>query len=125
MTSSNKELEGDGGWDEYSSELTSGVGGASPTHSAGRASSNPAWLPFTYVSAVIPPMWIIHGTDDEIVPVESVDEFVNVLREKGAGDLTYLRVEGGNHGTAYEHHLDVTKPAMDAFFERTLKNVEN
>jgi len=72
--------------------------------------------------ANVPPTLIIHGTEDKIVPVESMDNFVEKLKEAGMEDITYIRIEGGNHGVAYEFHLDVTKPAMDAFFKRTLKN---
>ena len=33
----------------------------------------------------------------------------------------YLRVEGANHGVAYENNLDRSFRVMDGFFDRTLK----
>jgi dipeptidyl aminopeptidase/acylaminoacyl peptidase len=74
-----------------------------------------------YISAGLPPILIIHGSKDEIVPVESADDFVKKLKQAGNEDITYLKIEDGNHGVAYEFNLDLTRPAMDAFFERTLK----
>jgi acetyl esterase/lipase len=121
MSSDNKELEGDGGWDDYSSKVNAVVGGSTPTKAVPFASENNHYWPVGNISADLPSMLLIHGTEDEIVPVRSVDDFVDNLKKAGMEDITYLRIEGGNHGVAYEFDLDKTRPAMDAFFERTLK----
>lgn len=121
MSSDNKGLEGDGGWDDYSSKVHAVVGGSTPTRAVPFASENNHYWPVGNISADLPPMLLIHGTEDEIVPVRSVDDFVDNLKKAGMEDITYLRIEGGNHGVAYEFELDNTRPAMDAFFERTLK----
>jgi acetyl esterase/lipase len=114
-------LEGDGGWDNYSSMVNAVVAGSTPTQVLGRGLTNAKWVPMTYVSADVPPILLIQGTADRIVPVETVDEFVEALKKAGAKDVTYIRIEGGNHGVAYDQSLDVTKSAMDQFFERALK----
>lgn len=121
MSSDNKELEGDGGWDDYSSKVNAVVGGSTPTKAVPFASENNHYWPVGNISADLPPILLIHGTEDEIVPVRSVDDFVDNLKKAGMEDITYLRIEGGNHGVAYEFDLDKTRPAMDAFFKRTLK----
>lgn len=125
MSSSNKELEGDGGWNEYSSKVNAVAGGSTPTQIVPWVSDNKDFWPVSYIAADIPPTLIIHGTKDEIVPVEPVDEFVEALKQAGMEDITYLRIVDGNHGVAYEFKLDITRPVMDAFFERTLKNRED
>ncbi|MBN1154436.1 alpha/beta hydrolase [candidate division KSB1 bacterium] len=123
MTPNVDELEGDEQWYEYSSHLNAVVGGSTPTQIIQRPNlDNSAWWPVSYIAAGHPPMLLIHGTEDKIVPIEPMDEFVAKLKEAGMEDLTYLRIDGGNHGVAYEFNLDVTKPAMDEFFARTLKH---
>jgi dipeptidyl aminopeptidase/acylaminoacyl peptidase len=51
----------------------------------------------------------------------SVDDFVEKLKSAGAKDVSYVRIDGGNHGFVYEQYLDRTISAMDKFFERTLR----
>jgi len=116
-------LEGDGGWDEYSSMVNAVAGGSTPTQIGARHSDwgKPEWWPIGYISEDVPPMLLIHGVDDPIVKVELVDDFVEKLKAAGARDLTYIREEGAHHGIAYDQKLDITQPAMDAFFARTLR----
>jgi acetyl esterase/lipase len=114
-------LEGDGGASEFSSGLSCVVAASTPT-CYGRGGADPAWSPITYVGQPrLPPMLLIHGTEDRTVPIAGTDEFVEALKKAGHEDVTYLRVEGADHGVAYEHNLDQTFRAMDALFERTLK----
>jgi dipeptidyl aminopeptidase/acylaminoacyl peptidase len=74
------------------------------------------------VSGDGPPILLLHGTDDDVVSVESIDAFEAKLKEAGAKDISYVRVDGGNHGTAYEHFMSRTSQAMSEFFDRTLRN---
>jgi len=115
-------LEGDGGANEFSSKVTSVVAASTPTRYR-RNGADPAWSPTSYVNEKqLPPMLLIHGTADTTVPIAGTDEFVESLKQAGHNDVTYLRVEGANHGVAYEHDLDRTFRAMDEFFDRTLKD---
>lgn len=75
----------------------------------------------TYVSADAPSFLIIHDTADRTVSVRHSDEFSKALDEAGAKDVTYMRFdEGFGHGV-FTRNIEVTGPARQAFFERTLK----
>jgi acetyl esterase/lipase len=123
MSSDNKSLEGDGGWNEYSSKINAAVGGSTPTQiGAQRANWNkPEWWPIGYISKNTVPMLLIQGIQDPIVKVGLVDDFVAKMKEAGAPDLSYIRIEGGDHDVAYSDSLRITKPAMDEFFKKHLQ----
>ncbi len=114
-------MEGDGGWNKYPSSITAAAGGSTPTILPERFGDTQKYSPLNYVSSDAPPILLIHGTEDNIVSVESADTFVNKLKEVGAEDVTYLRIEGGDHGVAYEHYTERSADALDKFFWRTLK----
>ena len=67
-------------------------------------------------------MLLIQGIQDPIVKVDLVDDFVAKMKAAGAPDLSYIRIEGGDHDVAYSDSLRITKPAMDEFFKKYLKN---
>jgi acetyl esterase/lipase len=50
----------------------------------------------TFVRRDVPPIFVAHGTDDRIVPVDQSRELVRQLREVGA-DVDYLEVPGADH----------------------------
>jgi dipeptidyl aminopeptidase/acylaminoacyl peptidase len=72
------------------------------------------------MSANIPPTLLIHGDTDDAVAVGPVDDFYDKMKAIGA-PIEYVRIEGGDHGVAYEKKLEITKPAMDNFFKKHLK----
>ena len=123
MTPDSSEFEGDGcDWEGYSGRLNVVAAGAVPTVPGPRLQqwSRPEWWPIGYISGDAPSMLLMQGSADPIVNVEFVDEFVEELEEAGAPDVEYVRVDGGTHDVAYNQNLDVTRPAMEAFFARTL-----
>jgi dipeptidyl aminopeptidase/acylaminoacyl peptidase len=124
MSSDNKSLEGDGGWNEYSSKINAVVGGSTPTQIGDKRANwnKPEWWPIGYISKNTVPMLLIQGIQDPIVKVDLVDDFVAKMKEAGAPDLSYIRIEGGDHDVAYSDSLRITKPAMDEFFKKYLKN---
>ena len=124
MSSDNKSLEGDSGWNDYSSKINAVVGGSTPTQiGAKRANWNkPEWWPIGYISKNTVPMLLIQGIQDPIVKVDLVDDFVAKMKAAGSPDLSYIRIEGGDHDVAYSDSLRITKPAMDEFFDKHLKN---
>ena len=63
---------------------------------------------------------MIHGTADKTVNVEHSDRFSKALKEAGAEDVTYIRIEDAGHGV-FGQHSKQTAPAMEKFFARTLK----
>lgn len=114
-------LEGDGGWDEYSS-MVNVAGAGSPPTELGRdvEMAKKEWWPIGYISADHPPMFLIQGTEDPIVLPERTRDFVEKMRAAGATNLEYLEMEG-DHGIAYNGQLDVTAPALEEFFDKYLK----
>lgn len=69
--------------------------------------------PINYVSATSPPFLLIHGTDDNIVPIAQSERFCEKFRAVGAGCELY-RVEGGGHGVRAWQSMRLTdyKPFM-------------
>ncbi len=74
----------------------------------------------TYISADVPPLYLIHGVSDQKAPVSYVDNFVKALREAGTKDITYKRYADGTGHGAYVKHIEEARPAREAFFARTL-----
>lgn len=75
-----------------------------------------AMSPSSYVSARCPPMLLIHGDQDSIVPVEETQEFARMLAAAGV-DTTLKVLPGVGHG--WDESL--TKDDVVAFFKRTLR----
>lgn len=46
----------------------------------------------------LPPLFIVHGRDDVIVPVEGSRKFVGLVREKDADSKVVLTIRDGDHG---------------------------
>ncbi len=124
VSADNKSLEGDGGWNEYSSRINAVVGGSTPTQIiANRENWNkPEWWPIGYISKNMVPMLLIHGDQDPIVNVDLTDDFVRKMKATGDSDISFIRIVGGGHLVAYTDSLRITKPAMDDFFEKYLKS---
>ncbi|MGB0596584.1 MAG: alpha/beta fold hydrolase [Rubripirellula sp.] len=76
--------------------------------------------PITHASDQAPPFLIIHGTADKTVPVTQGDALHRTLREAGAKDVTYMKIEGAGHGV-FNQHNKRTEPAMREFFDRVLQ----
>ncbi|MEL6105233.1 MAG: alpha/beta hydrolase fold domain-containing protein [Planctomycetota bacterium] len=134
-------LEGDGPYQDYSSAIQAVVCSAPPTDLVnwdGKSEFDPRrgkrlfgtsdldeglelakkCSPVTYVKTGIP-FLVIHGTADRTVPVFQGDSFVEALKKVDA-DVTYIRVKGAGHGV-FGQASEKTGPAMEEFFERTLK----
>lgn len=126
-------LEGDGPYQEQSSLVQAVCASATPTDFslfpkarggsgdsvAGNAELAKKSSPITYVAKDAPPFLLVHGTADTTVNVKHGDTFVAALKEAGAKDVTYLRIEGSGHGV-FGQNADKTGPAMAEFFKRTL-----
>ncbi len=98
------------------------VGSASDGHFVGllQGRCRPEdYSPAHHVRSGLPPMCLIHGTADEIVPYDSVKEFVARMRE--AGNLCELHTfEGTDHFfSKRSDQVDALK-AMDAFIQKTI-----
>ncbi len=114
-------LEGDGGWDDYSSVVNAAAAGSPPTE-LGRdlPMAKTEWWPIGYIAGDHPPLFLIQGSDDRIVRAELTDDFVEKMKAAGA-DIEYLRVDGAQHGVAYNEKRERTDPAIEEFFETHLQ----
>lgn len=121
MTTKSAGLEGDGGWDAYSSRLNMAIAGSPPTE-LGRQSpmAKKEWWPVAYVSGDQPPIFLIQGSDDNIVRAPLTEDFANKMKAAGA-NIEYMRIEGVGHAVAYSERLSITDPAMENFFAKYLK----
>ncbi len=75
--------------------------------------------PVTYARSDAPSMLIIHGAADKTVPVEQGRRLFQALRAAGATDVTYMEIPGAGHGV-FNQASEKTRPAVQAFFARTL-----
>lgn len=71
--------------------------------------------PQTYVSVNCPPMLLIHGANDDVVPVEETANFHQALKSAGV-DATLQILSDSGHGW----DAALTRNDIVAFFERTL-----
>ncbi len=71
--------------------------------------------PLTYVSPSCPPILMVHGEDDPIVPVEESVIFHRALTAAGV-DTALHRLPGQEHGLP----LELTRPLIVEFFQRVL-----
>ena len=134
-------LEGDGPYRDQSSLLQAVCASATPTdflfHPQGRTRhkafegllGGPSDTletrakrasPIHYARATAPPFLLIHGTADKTVDVAHSDRFLAAMQKAGAKDITLLRIERAGHGV-FVQQAAKTKPAMEAFFRRTLR----
>ncbi len=145
VTNGNKDLEGDGPFKEFSSDVQAVVcSGAVGNMLHEKHSRRAAWVyrnlagaldrtrpakeieatmraasPSTYVRKDAAPILLIHGAKDEVVFIQSTDEFHKSMKVAGA-DIEYLRYEDAGHAVMGQKGRE-TMPAMSKFFERHLK----
>ncbi|OAI47511.1 hypothetical protein AYO44_09365 [Planctomycetaceae bacterium SCGC AG-212-F19] len=135
-TSANvKELEGKGGWPEHSSRVQAVCDYCGPADFLKWADkSHPAVVklfggpvsekkdlaakasPVTHISKDLPPILIVHGDEDKIVPLDQSESLLAVLKKAGA-DATLHVVKGGGHGFGGP---EIDK-LVDDFFDKHLK----
>ena len=119
-------LEGDGPYQEYSSMVQAAHCSSTPImprfrRGKGANQDVSKIQPMTYISADVPPLYLIHGASDQKAPVSYVDDFVKALRKAGAKDITYKRYADGTGHGAYVKHIEEARPAREAFLARTLR----
>lgn len=68
--------------------------------------------PLSHISFDAPPFLIMHGSDDQTVPLEQSIVFDEALRKAGV-DTTLIVIDGAGHGFPREH-LAAVKPWFDA-----------
>jgi pimeloyl-ACP methyl ester carboxylesterase len=68
------------------------------------------------VSRLTIPYLVVHGTQDESVPVEAAQRLHDYAPP---GRTTLALVEGGTHTFGTKHPFEVASPALDQAIERT------
>ena len=123
VSSENKDLEGDGPWQEFASSVACAIGGAPPTEIGNPNnpwSLRPDWWPIGYISANTSPLLLLQGAGDPIVREPLVTDYYNKMKAVGA-NIEYILVPELGHDVSYTLALNITKPAMDDFFAKYLK----
>ena len=143
VTGKDDGLEGDGGNAEQSSAVQAVVSFFGPTDF-----TQPAWSkevcerhlkpflggtveekadvyrrasPMTYAGQNAPPFLFVHGTADDIVPIQQSEEMVKKLRQAGV-PARLIAVEGEKHGWGWSQDNRLKGLAhMMAFFDENLK----
>ena len=129
------ELDGKGGWPEFSSKVQavctlSGpadfVGWGKDIHPAvrgllgARVEELPAMAalasPVTHVKKTTPPFLIVHGDQDDVVPVAQ-GRAMHAALEKAGAETTLIIIEGAKHFP----YGPRTTEAMNAFFDKHLR----
>jgi acetyl esterase/lipase len=77
--------------------------------------------PITFVTKDDPPFMIVHGTNDNTVPLDQAVRFHDAQKKAGV-DTTFVKIEGGGHGIGGQE----VDARVRAFFEKHLlgKDVE-
>ncbi len=83
-------------WPDARNVLTQLFGGPIENHLDAARDANP----INYVSAKSPPFLIIHGTQDELVPLSQSTLLLEALRGAGV-EVTMTTVDGGGHGEGF------------------------
>lgn len=77
--------------------------------------------PLTYAGKNAPPFLFVHGTADDIVPIQQSEEMVKKLRQAGVS-ARLIAVVGEGHGWGWSHEHRLTSLAdMMNFFDENLK----
>jgi len=138
------ELEGDGGWLEFSSAVQAVVDLFGPTNFlkmggshddadspesklvGGKIADKPEMVrmadPITYITPDVPPFLIVHGEVDDTVPINQSELLYDALKSASA-DTTFLRVKRGGHGFSGDTEPkpeEISSMVLD-FFDHHLK----
>jgi acetyl esterase/lipase len=65
------------------------------------ADARDAWeqaCPMSWIGGAAPPLFVIHGTNDSLVPVEQARSFVRMLREGSDHEVVYAELPRAQHG---------------------------
>ena len=76
-----------------------------------------------HVDENTPPVMILHGSIDHVVPISQSEKFYKVLCEKGIR-AEYLVIEGADHGEDYFYQSAVQEKVL-AFLEEVLREEKN
>lgn len=132
-----KELEGAGGHNEYSSHVQLVIafnpatkfidqyGEAVAAFLGGTYQEVPEQYakatPATYLDKSDPPMLLLHGKEDKLVPYQQSVDFVAALEELGIEAKLYSEEGAGHSWFSFPPHFIPTTKALKAFLDRYFK----
>lgn len=105
--------------------VTCAVGGAPPTEIGNPNSpwsQHPEWWPIGYIKKDTSPMLLLQGSEDPIVRPNLTEDFVKKMHKVG-NKVEFIKASG-QHSFSYDQGLEISRPAMDAFYARHLKKDE-
>lgn len=79
--------------------------------------------PIHKVNEIRAPLMVIHGANDPRVPISEAEQIVASIKARG-GSVEYLRFEDEGHGIVKLANRLVCYPAIAAFLDAQMKNVE-
>ncbi|MCF2919699.1 prolyl oligopeptidase family serine peptidase [Pseudoalteromonas sp. APAL1] len=77
--------------------------------------------PVNFAKQINRPVLLVHGSDDNVVPVYHSREMEDELKDEGK-DVTYIELEDGDHYLSHQPYRIKTLKAFLEFFDKNLKN---
>jgi dipeptidyl aminopeptidase/acylaminoacyl peptidase len=77
--------------------------------------------PVNFAKQINRPVLLVHGSDDNVVPVYHSREMDDELKDEGK-DVTYIELEDGDHYLSHQPYRIKTLKAFLEFFDKNLKN---
>lgn len=105
--------------------VTCAVCGAPPTEIGNPNSpwnNHPEWWPIGYIKKETAPILILQGSEDPVVKPNLTEDFVHKMHK--VGNKVEFIMASGPHSFSYDQGLEITRPAMDAFYAKHLKHNE-
>ena len=140
LVEKNRNLEGDGPYQEQSSLVQAVVPSATPADFSVWAKASlgvqgrllagdqstlddraKKASPVSYARPNAPPFLIFHGTADRTVPLDQGKRLEKALKAAGAKDVVLKIYDGAGHGVFRQHEKE-TLPLMEQFFDRHLRS---
>jgi acetyl esterase/lipase len=90
------------------------------SHDPANAEATRHASPESHIGPDSPPVLLIHGTEDSIVPIASSQRFYDALMAENV-DATFITVQGVGHDFEQMTSVPEVTEALIAFFDRTLK----
>lgn len=132
-----KELEGAGGWQEYSSSVqcavafnpacnfTDHIGSYVKAFLGGTYNEVPEQYrratPATWLDKSDPPMLLLHGTEDKTIPYQRSVDFVAKLKELGIPAELYCEQGAGHSWFSFPPYFVPTTQTLKEFLDKHLK----
>jgi len=77
--------------------------------------------PVNFAKQINRPVLLVHGSDDNVVPVYHSREMDDELKDEGK-DVTYIELEDGDHYLSHQPYRIKTLKSFLEFFDKNLKN---